>query len=127
MTITPARAARRQLLVDRFAEYLTDRGAPADRAQAYAGDLRDIVDALGFALPAALEDVPAPRGDGCSDEARRAAMAQIRAALDPSRTRRPASQPLGEETTPTGISTPAERDRLTSERNPDHRRTEQQA
>lgn len=57
-THSPARTARRQLLVDRIAEYLTDRGASDDNARAYAADLRDIVDQLGFTLPAALEDTP---------------------------------------------------------------------
>lgn len=59
MTTTPARAARRQLLVDRFAEQLTEWGAPGAEVRARA--LLDIVDAQGFVLPPAIEDAPPPR------------------------------------------------------------------
>ncbi len=53
---TPARAARRKLLTDRFAELLTAWGSPhaTDRAR----ELLTAVDDAGFTLPAALEDTP---------------------------------------------------------------------
>jgi hypothetical protein len=57
---TPARAARRQLLRDRFTELLTTWGSP--HAEERARLLQDVVDELGFALPPALEDVPPMRG-----------------------------------------------------------------
>lgn len=59
---TPARAARRQLFRDRVTEYLTDRGAQPDHADAYARAILDIADQLGFTLPAAIDDPPAARG-----------------------------------------------------------------
>jgi hypothetical protein len=81
-TTTPARAARRQLLVDRFAEYLAEHGAQPENATAYARDLLDVVDELGFTLPEAIDDSP-PLFDGHADPEHRAAcMAQIRAALN---------------------------------------------
>lgn len=82
-TQTPARAARRQLLVDRFAEYLTEKCGSVERATAYARDLRGIVDDLGFSLPAALEDVPPAVGekqlDGPGYAAFQAAKAELAA------------------------------------------------
>jgi hypothetical protein len=67
-TITPARAARRQILSDRIAEYLTDRCGSPDRAAAYATDIRDIVEQLGWTLPAALDDPPPPRPANASTD-----------------------------------------------------------
>ena len=78
LTTTPARAARRQLLVDRFTELLTSWGSP--HADARAKQLRDVVDELGFALPAAFDDpppVPARGADGPGREEFRAALAAL--------------------------------------------------
>lgn len=58
ITSPDARAARRQTLVDRWTEYLADLNVPY--AAEKARGLRDIMDELGFHLPAALEDA-APR------------------------------------------------------------------
>ncbi len=86
MTVTPHRpaaVARRQLLVDRFAELLEAWGSP--HAEDRARQLRDVVDDLGFVLPAAIADAPPPRGPRADPEHQAACMAEIRAAL----TRRP--------------------------------------
>lgn len=80
-TVTPARAARRQLLLDRFAEYLTDRGIHPDRAAGYARDLQQHVDDLGFRLPASIEDTEPPAPSPSTLEGRRAARALLDQAL----------------------------------------------
>lgn len=56
ITSPDARAARRQTLIDRWTEYLADLNVPY--AAEKARGLRDIMDELGFRLPAALEEAP---------------------------------------------------------------------
>lgn len=80
-TTTPARAARRKLLTDRFAEYLTEHGAQPDHAAGYARDLLDLVDDLGFTLPASIDDTPPPVTGRATPSHQAACMAEIRATL----------------------------------------------
>lgn len=80
--LTPARAARRQLLLDRIAEYLTDHGAQADNATSYARDLLALVDDHGFTLPTAIDDPPPLRpGRDADPDHRKACKAEIDAAI----------------------------------------------
>lgn len=83
---TPARAARRKLLTDRFTELLTEWGSP--HAGERAAQLLAAVDDLGFTLPAPLEDVPPPVGSGADPDHRAQCMAEIRGVFQ--RDRRPA-------------------------------------
>jgi hypothetical protein len=74
------RTARRQLLLDRWAERLTTAGDPhaTDHARQLLADMDD----LGFDLPATLDDAPPARpAHIASEEVRSAALAQIRATL----------------------------------------------
>jgi hypothetical protein len=85
-TTTPARAARRQNLLNRWTERLTERGV------AYAADLArvllDDMDEAGFRLPAALEDAaPLAANPAPEDSPGRRAFAEARAALTAKRTR----------------------------------------
>jgi hypothetical protein len=80
--LTPARAARRQLLVDRITEYLAERCGSEERAAGYARDIRGIVDDLGFTLPEAIDDPPPARGaDGPPSGPGYQAFQEARAAL----------------------------------------------
>lgn len=75
----PARAARRQLLIDRWTEKLHQAGYPNPTER--ARDLLTDMDDLGFSLPPALEDTPPPRGPGHTPAARATAMQTIRDTL----------------------------------------------
>jgi hypothetical protein len=68
MTDPVTRAARRQNLLDRLAEQLTDWGCPPDTAHIRAGGLLIIVEAGGWALPTV--DAPPIRGRGSTEEGR---------------------------------------------------------
>lgn len=93
-TQTPARAARRQLLLDRVTEYLTERCGSEERAAGYARDIRGIVDDLGFDLPAAIDDPPPARGaDGPPSGPGYAEFQQAREELAARRTTSPANTP----------------------------------
>jgi hypothetical protein len=87
---TPARAARRKLLTDRFTEMLTEWGSP--HAGERAAQLLAAVDQLGFTLPPALEDAPGLRPDRAAedDSPGRREFAAAREALAARRDRRPA-------------------------------------
>lgn len=68
MTDPVSRAAKRQNLLDRLAEHLTEWGCPADGAATRAGALLHLAEAHGWALPTV--DAPPPRGRGSTDEGR---------------------------------------------------------
>lgn len=58
----PAAAARRQYVLDRIVEDLVGWGCPLEHAEPRAAQLLDRVLDAGYALPAALQGPPAPRG-----------------------------------------------------------------
>jgi hypothetical protein len=62
----PAAAARRQNVLDLFAEELVGYGCPPEYAPHRARTLLDLALAHGYALPVVLEG-PAPRGTGSTD------------------------------------------------------------
>jgi hypothetical protein len=68
MTDPVTRAARRQNLIDRLAEHLTEWGCPADTAPTRAGALLITVEAGGWSLPTI--DAPPLSGRGSTDEGR---------------------------------------------------------
>jgi hypothetical protein len=92
MTVDPVtRAARRQNLLDRLAEQLTDWGCPPDTAPVRAGGLLIIVEAGGWALPTV--DAPPIRGRGSTREGRARARAEYEAARVASRATSTPSRP----------------------------------
>jgi hypothetical protein len=59
---TPAAAARRQWTLDRLTELLVGWGTPLEHAEPRAAAVLDLIADAGYALPAALDDVPPPPG-----------------------------------------------------------------
>lgn len=82
--LTPSRAARRQSFLNQVAEYLEPRVNHPEHRAAYAHDVLNIVDALGFALPAAIDDPPPP-AEASSREHRLRCLAEINAVIETKR------------------------------------------
>jgi hypothetical protein len=139
MTVDPVtRAARRQTLLDRLAEQLTDWGCPTDLVAPRALGLLHQVEQAGWLLPTSA--TPPLTGRGSTPEGRARALAEARAALaarritdaaglaqslgdDVDRIRgahtdadsRPALPPPSDEHPASGTPTTAERDGVTSQ------------
>jgi hypothetical protein len=139
MTADPVtRAARRQTLLDRLAEHLTEWGCPADLVAPRALGLLHEVESAGWLLPTSA--TPPLTGRGSTPEGRARALAEARAALAARRLRdaadlaqtisddlgrtvgthtdahsRPALPPPSDEHPAPGTSTTAERDGVTSQ------------